>query len=54
MASNRNTVPKTVNSNTWKIYNRKMSEWTLVMGMYKELLPMTCSRKNQQEVLAKD
>jgi len=30
-----------------------MSEWTIMMGMHRELLPMACSRENQQEVLAK-
>ena len=29
-----------------------MSKWMLVMGMYRELLPMACPRENQQEVLA--
>ena len=52
MASNRSTVLRTVNSSTWKIYNRGMSEWTLMMGIYRELLPMACLRENQQKVLA--
>jgi len=30
-----------------------MSEWTIVMGMHKEPLPMACPRENQQKVLAK-
>ena len=30
-----------------------MSEWILVMGMHRELLPMTCPRENWQKVLAK-
>jgi len=30
-----------------------MSEWTIIMGMYRELLPMACPRENQQEVLTK-
>jgi len=46
MASNRNIVFRTVNSNTWKIYDRRMSEWTLVVEMYREPLPMACPRKN--------
>ena len=53
MASNGSAVLRIVNSNTWKIYNRKMSEWILIMGMHRELLPITCPRENQQEILAK-
>ena len=45
MASNGSAIPKTVNSNTWKILDRKMSKWTTVVGMYKELLPMACLKK---------
>jgi len=53
MAPNRSAVPRTVNSSTWKIYNKRMSEWTTIMGMHRELLPMACPRENQQKVLAK-
>ena len=30
-----------------------MSKQTLVVGVYRELVPMTCPRQSQQEVLAK-
>jgi len=30
-----------------------MSEWILIVGMHRELLPMACPRENWQEVLAK-
>jgi len=30
-----------------------MSEWTPVVGVHRESLPMACLRENQQEVLAK-
>jgi len=30
-----------------------MSEWTIIVGMYQEPLPMACPRENQQKVLAK-
>jgi len=46
MAPNRSAVLRTVNSSTWKIYNKKMSKWTLVVGMHRELLPMACPREN--------
>jgi len=36
-----------------KVYNRRMSKQILVVGVYKELLPMACLRQSQQEVLAK-
>jgi len=52
MASNGSAIPKTVNSSTWKIHDRGMSEWTIVVGMHKELLPMAYPRENWQEVLA--
>ena len=51
MASNGSTIPKTVNSNTWKIHDRRMSKWMPMMEMYKELLPMACLRQNWQKVL---
>jgi len=54
MAPNRSAVLRTVNSSTWKIYNRKMSEWTIIVEMHRELLPMTCPRENQQKVLAEN
>jgi len=30
-----------------------MSEWTILVGMYREPLPMACPRENQQKILAK-
>jgi len=53
MAPNRNVIPKTVNSNIWKIHNRKMSEWTIIVGMHRKPLPMACPKENQQKALAK-
>ena len=29
-----------------------MSEWTTMVGMHRELLPMACPKENWQEVLA--
>jgi len=29
-----------------------MSEWIIIMGMHRELLPMACLKENQQEILA--
>jgi len=46
MAPNRSVILRTVNSNTWKIHDRKMSEWITVVGMHKELLPMACPKEN--------
>jgi len=31
-----------------------MSKWTTIVGMHRELLPMTCPRENQQEALAEN
>jgi len=53
MAPNGSAVLRTVNSSTWKIYNKRMSEWIIIVGMHKEPLPMACLRENQQKVLAK-
>jgi len=47
MASNRSAILRAVNSNTWKIHNRRMSEWTTVVGMHRKPLPMACPRENQ-------
>ena len=47
MAPNRSAVPRTVNSNTQKIHDQRMSEWTTIMGMHREPLPMAYSRQNQ-------
>jgi len=47
MAPNRSAVLRTVNSNTWKIYNRRMSEWITIVGMHREPLPMAYPRENQ-------
>jgi len=52
MAPNRSAVLRTVNSSTWKIYDRRISKWIPVVGVYRELLPMACLRENQQKVLA--
>jgi len=52
MALNGNAILRIINSNIWKIYNRRMSEWTPIVGMHRELLPMACPRENQQKVLA--
>jgi len=46
MAPNGSAVPKTVNDSTWKIYNRKMSEWMILVGMHREPLPIACPREN--------
>ena len=54
MAFNKSAVLKIINSSIWKIYNRKMSKWIIIVGMYRELLPMACLRENQQKVLAKN
>ena len=53
MAPNRSAVPGIVNSSTWKIYDRRMSEWTPMIGMHREPLPIACLKENQQKVLAK-
>jgi len=52
MAPNRSAVLRTVNSSTWKIHDRRMSEWMIIMGMHRESLPMICPRENQQKILA--
>jgi len=46
MAPNKSAISKIVDSNTWKIHDRRMSEWTIVVEMYREPLPMACPRKN--------
>jgi len=46
MASDRSAVLRTINNNTWKIHDRRMSEWTPVVGMHRKPLPMTCPREN--------
>ena len=43
-----------INSQTKKIYNKRMFKQITIMGMHKELLPIACPRKDQQEILAKD
>ena len=51
MASNHRLKLWIVNSQTRKIYDRKMFKQMPVMGMHKELLPMACLRQNWQEAL---
>jgi len=54
MAPNRSAIPGTVNNSTWKIHDRRMSEWIIMVGMHREPLPMACPKENQQEILAKN
>jgi len=46
MAPNGSAVFRTVNNSIWKIHDRRMSEWMILMGMHKELLPIACPREN--------
>ena len=53
MASNHNLKFKMINSQTKKVYNRKMSKQMTVVVIYQKPLPMACPKKSQQKVLAK-
>ena len=53
MASIGSITPQIFVNGTRKVYDRKISKWTPIMGVHKELLPMVCLRQNQQKVLTK-
>ena len=46
MTSNHRSELKEIDSKIRKVYNRRMSKQTPVVGMYQKPLPMACPRKD--------